>query len=99
MKYSKIEGKMPQYIRNTACDVDFISSAGVQEYIEDELTKLSPALVQTEGAKVLFECLRKKNTLIEIKQTTKDINWSLQPFEIQSIAVGLKLYRTETKDF
>jgi hypothetical protein len=89
---------MPQYIRNTNCDIDFLSSEGVYEYLEDSLTLLPPPVMNTEAAKLLFECLREKNVPEIIKNKTQNISWKHQPFELQSIAVGLKLYKPESQN-
>lgn len=84
---------MPQYIRNGPCDIDFLSNQGVLEYLEDALSNLTPDLMKLESVSLLFTCLREKSTLKDIAKQTKDLDWCLQPFEIQSIAVGLKLFR------
>ena len=86
---------MPYYIRNTASDIDFISDQGVTEYLEDELSKLPPAIMEFESAQLLFACMRENKNLVDIKEVTKQIDWASQPFELQSIAVGLKLFKTD----
>lgn len=84
---------MPKYIRNTACDIDFISDEGVSEYLEDELSKLPPKYMELEAVQLLFSALREKKNLLELKKYTENIQWQDQISELQSIAVGLKLYR------
>lgn len=84
---------MPKYIRNTACDIDFISDEGVSEYLEDELSKLLPKYMELEAVQLLFSALREKKNLLELKKYTENIQWQDQISELQSIAVGLKLYR------
>ncbi|MGD9579777.1 MAG: hypothetical protein AB7V50_00250 [Vampirovibrionia bacterium] len=84
---------MPKYIRNTACDIDFLSEEGVSEYLEDELSKLPPKYMELDAVKLLFASLRSKSNLEQLKNNTKDVDWDKQIPEIQAIAVGLKLYR------
>jgi hypothetical protein len=83
---------MPKYIKNTSCDIEFLSTDGVWEYLEDELSNLPREIVKQETTSILFQCLREKLSLKAIKELTQNINWKSQPFELQAIAVGLKLY-------
>lgn len=84
---------MPKSVRNTSCDIDFLSPTGVFEYIEDELSKMPPKIAQTEVGRLFFTCLREKLSIEQIKIKTNSVDWYSQPFELQSIAVGLKLFR------
>lgn len=84
---------MPQYIKNTVNDIDFLSDSGIIEYMEDELSNLPPVLLENDCTKLLFSLLREKCTLEQLKQKTKSVKWAEQPFEIQAIAVGLKLFK------
>jgi len=87
---------MPKYIRNTACDIDFISDEGVSEYLEDELSKLPPKHMELEAVQLLFSALREKKNLEQLKKHTQNIKWDDQISELQSIAVGLKLFRNKS---
>ncbi|MEW5821313.1 MAG: hypothetical protein AB1782_14060 [Cyanobacteriota bacterium] len=84
---------MPKYIKNTYKDIDFLSDEGVHEYLEDELSNLPPEIMKHDVAMLLFSSLRNKKTLREIIELTKDVTWEILPYELQAIAVCLKLYK------
>lgn len=83
---------MPKYFRNTTTDVEFLAPDGVLEFLEDSLSDLPRDLLENDATKILFKCLRSKMGLDEIIESTKQVDWSQQPYEIQSIALGLKLF-------
>lgn len=84
---------MPQYIKNTKNDIDFLSEQGVLEFLEDELSNLPRPLLEADSTKLLFNLLREKCTHVQMKEKTMNVNWQDEPFEIQAIALGLKLFK------
>lgn len=84
---------MPKYVRNTTSDVEFLVPEGVLEFLEDSLSDLPRDLLESEATKQLFTCLRSNMNLQQIAESTKDVDWTQQPFELQAIALGLKLLK------
>jgi hypothetical protein len=82
---------MPKYIKNTYKDIDFLSDEGVHEYLEDELSNLPPAVMKCKSAELLFSCMRERNTYKEMQERARNIDWNLEPYELQALAVCLKL--------
>lgn len=83
---------MPQYIKNGPCDIDFLSNIGVSEYLEDVLSDLPHEFMMLEVTVSLFKAMKDKLTLTQIKELMQSVDWLSQPFELQAIAVGLKLF-------